>query len=140
VHANHTFKMGFQVDRLIGNITQPPASRGNFTYNGQYSDVVNTNRGYNGIADMLLTPITATVPNGVNNVGGLSSFSGSNYAATDDRRYYWGAYFQDDWKITPDLTLNLGLRWDYFTPYAEVNGRQAHFVGDNGGNGPGGTY
>jgi len=140
VHANHTFKMGFQVDRLIGNITQPPASRGNFTYNGQYSDVVNTNRGFNGIADMLLVPTTATVPNGLNNVGGLSSFAGSNYAATDDRRYYWGAYFQDDWKMTPDLTVNLGLRWDYFTPYAEVNGRQANFVGGGDGNGPGGTY
>lgn len=140
VHANHTFKMGFQVDRLIGNITQPPSSRGNFTYNGQYSDVVNTSRGLNGIADMLLTPIASTVPNGANFVGGLSSYSGSNYAATDDRRYYWGAYFQDDWKVTPDLTLNLGLRWDYFTPYAEVHGRQANFVPGGSGNGPGGTY
>ena len=140
VHANHTFKMGMQVDKLVGNITQPPASRGNFTYSGQYSDVVNINRGYNGIADALLTPTAATVPNGINGVGGLTSYSGSNYAPTDDRRYYWGAYFQDDWKITPNLTLNLGLRWDYFTPYAEIHGRQANFVGSNGGNGPGGTY
>jgi hypothetical protein len=139
VHGSHAFKAGFQWDKLIGDITQPPSSRGNFTFSGQYSDVVNDSRGLNGIADLLLTPTTATVPNGVNNVGGLSTYNGSNYAATDDQRYYAGAYFQDDWKFTPRLTLNLGLRWDYFTPYAESNGRQANTV-LAGGNGSTGTY
>ena len=28
----------------------------------------------------------------------------------------WGLYFQDQWRVTPELTVNLGLRWDYFTP------------------------
>ena len=139
VHANHTFKAGLQWDSLEGDIIQPPASRGNFTFSGQYSDVVNKSRGLNGISDMLLTPIAATVPNGVDYSGGLSTYNGSNYAATDDHRYYWGAYFQDDWKITPRLTLNLGLRWDYFSPYAETNGRQANLV-LAGGNGSTGTY
>jgi len=32
---------------------------------------------------------------------------------------YYSAYIQDDWKITPRLTLNLGFRWDYEAPAAE---------------------
>ena len=37
-------------------------------------------------------------------------------------------YVQDDWRITKDLTLNIGLAWDLTTPITEADGRQADFV------------
>ena len=43
------------------------------------------------------------------------------------RKTIWGAYFQDDWRITDTLTLNLGLRWEYHTPLVEVKDRQSNF-------------
>jgi hypothetical protein len=41
------------------------------------------------------------------------------------RRQYWAAFFQDDFKVTRTLTLNLGMRWDFQPPYYEVADRMA---------------
>lgn len=138
VFRNHTFQMGIEVDDMEADISQPPQGRGDFNFNGQYTDIPNSNSNLTGLGDLLVTPMSSLV-GGVNDVGGMSSFSGSDIAATDDHRWYWAAYFQDDWKATTNLTVNLGLRWDYFTPYAETRGRQANFI-PTGGNGPGGVY
>jgi hypothetical protein len=43
------------------------------------------------------------------------------------RKTIYGFYFQDDWRVTNSLTLNLGLRWEYHTPLIEVADRQSNF-------------
>jgi hypothetical protein len=43
------------------------------------------------------------------------------------RSTIYGIYFQDDWRVTNNLTLNLGLRWEYHTPIIEIRDRQTNF-------------
>ena len=137
VYGSHTFKTGYQWDLLDGDLVQPGWGRGGFYYNGQFSSIPAIGSNITAIADALLIPQPSTV-GGPDYEGGLYQANASNYAPANEHRYYMGAYIQDDWKVTPKLTLNLGLRWDLTTPYAEDDGRQSNFIGSGNGNGPGG--
>src|SRR5260370_30865939 len=43
------------------------------------------------------------------------------------RSTVFGLYVQDDWHATNNLTLNLGVRWEYHSPWVEVADRQSNF-------------
>lgn len=128
ITGKQTLKAGIQFQHLKFAIFQPPESRGNWSFNGVFTEVPGYSNGNTGLAQMLLTPIDGTVPGAVDMVGGANSVSASNIANTDMGRNYYGIYFQDDWKATSKLTLNLGVRWEYFGQIVENFGAQSNFL------------
>jgi hypothetical protein len=126
--GKHTFKMGFEWQHVKFSTLQPPWSRGEFDYNGDYTEVPGVDSGNTGRADFLLTPSATTVPGGINFVGGSSQVYLSNISLTDNGKNYYGGYINDDWKITRKLTLNLGVRYDFFGLVFEHHANQANFV------------
>lgn len=138
IKGKHVIKVGVDINSLEGDIFQPPWGRGELDFNGNFTDVPTLNNGTTGIAQFLLNPIASTV-GGTSFIGGPSDVLATSANWTRDHRWYNGIYVNDSYKVTPTLTFELGLRWDVFTPYQDVNGHQANFVPNNG-NGPGGAY
>jgi len=62
---------------------------------------------------------------------GLPSHIDTNIRAW--RNYEVGAFFNDDWKVHKNLTLNLGLRWDYYSPHNEKYNKATNFFFPSGG-------
>ena len=124
--GRHSMKAGYQFQQLRFSVLQPPTSRGAFDFGGNYTEVPETTGGNTGLAQLLLSPVAG-------GPGGADYVSASNIANTDMRRNYNALYFQDDFKVTPKLTVNLGLRWEYFGPQVEIYGAQSNFVPLAGG-------
>lgn len=51
---------------------------------------------------------------------GQSTITEQAVPETGARYHNWAPYVEDVWKVTPNLTVNLGLRWDYLQPFHEV--------------------
>jgi hypothetical protein len=144
IYGKHTFKMGFEWQHVKFSTLQPSWSHGEFDYNGDFAEIpagapdqVGTttssgDQGSLGRAAFLLNPVApiyAPNQNGVPfDVGGSSNIYASNIYLTDNGKNYYGTYINDDWKLTPKLTVNLGLRWDFFSLVYEHHGGQANFV------------
>ena len=128
IYGKNSFKMGFEYQDVHFNTLQPAYSRGEFDFNGNFAGVPSQPGDQTARAQLLLTPTATTVPGGVNYVGGANQVQASNISKTYDKRSYFAGYFQDDIKVDPKLTLNLGLRWDFFSPISETNGGQANFI------------
>jgi hypothetical protein len=82
-----------------------------------------------------LTAFLANQPSTIQYLGDESAPSVFNNGATGPRHlrqeYYIG-YAQDEWHISPSLTLNYGARYDYYTPMREANNLQVKFNIDTG--------
>ena len=141
IYGKHTFKMGFEWQHVKFTTLQPPWSHGEYDYNGGFTDIAGSTSSNTGRADFLLIPTTSSVsgavplcagstvsPCRVNYVGGSSNVYLSNIALTDNGKNYWGGYINDSWKVSSKLTVNLGLRYDYFGLVGENHSNQANFV------------
>jgi Outer membrane receptor for ferrienterochelin and colicins len=107
-HGRHTVKAGAEFRRYNQNFLQPGAADGNYTFSKGWTQA-NPLQG-----DALSGNEFASFLLGLPNSGTVDRNIDAAY-----RNNYYALFVQDDWKITPNLTLNLGLRWDYETPRTE---------------------
>ena len=115
IRGRHSMKTGFNILRQQMNTfySGNNGRTGFMTFNGQYTALTSAQFAWSDADFFLGLP---------SNLGrGLSSGTWGH------RKTIWGFYFQDDWRVSDTLTLNLGLRWEYHTPLVEVKDRQANF-------------
>ena len=106
IHRGHELHFGGELVRLSNEIVNTYQMDGNFSFNGQLSG--------DGLADFML--------------GRASQFSQGGGEFKNLRGNRWGAFIQDNWKVNQRLALNLGVRWDPWTPYRDLSGRAVCFV------------
>lgn len=141
VAGNHSLKFGFEAMPQRWYSTNAAQPLGNYSYTGAYSGVSGAGGPTgNGAADFIAL--------GTNPDGSYTNSDNMNHAQISTFTYthfvlqYFAGYVQDDWKATPKLTLNLGLRYEYFTPKKEQADNWGNFVwktGDMTSNGAVGT-
>jgi len=130
---HHTIKGGVEGLEIRSVTIQPPHSRGEFDFSGNFTSIPNVLDASTGAAQFVLIPEKTAIPApysaiGQNYVGGPNQILASNIVNIDNRRNYVAAYLQDDWKKSPKLTVTLGARWEYSQPWKERYSAEANFI------------
>ncbi len=111
IRGKHSLKFGIDFRRQQRNFYQVTAPRGFFDFGGVYTNDLTTANGGNGLADLLL---------------GIADYTEQDVLAGIYPTRYWdmAEFVQDDFRVRPNLTINLGLRYEITSP---ANGRVGNF-------------
>ncbi len=113
VRGRHTIRIGGEFRWSQFDLFQLQSPRGTFDFTGQFTNNPNTSAGGNSIADMLVgLPLTSYI---------------DSLVYLGNRQHVPSLFVQDDFKVTSRLTLNLGLRWEYYSPLEDVHNHLANF-------------
>ena len=107
--GNHSVKFGGELRRVIYDQIGGVVTRGRFNFDGRYTRqplLPAAQRGGSPFADFLLGHMN----NSESQVGA---------PIADFRSNYYALYIQDNWKVTPSLTVDFGLRWEYDQPFID---------------------
>ncbi|MGO8795401.1 MAG: carboxypeptidase regulatory-like domain-containing protein [Candidatus Sulfotelmatobacter sp.] len=109
VIGNKSFKFGFEYEHEQDNDALIGGARPDYVFQGPW----NFANGTPIFESIEVNPLT----------GGAPTTRGQYY-----RSSIYGAFIQNDWKLRPTLTVNLGLRWEHYAPPTEANGHLTNFV------------
>jgi hypothetical protein len=124
IHAKHNMRYGADYRRVHRDFLAGSNATGGFTFTGLFTEELVSGQAVAGtgssIADFLL---------GLPQSTSLNSSLAKSYL----RDNVYDAYALDDWRVLPSLTLNYGVRWEFFAPYTEKYGRLADIATNPGG-------
>jgi len=125
VLGSHSLKMGYEYLLVHTEVLDTNPLYGQDTYNGQFSTPTCAQL---GLASGCSIPADQASYDLADFIFGLPRIiSLGSYRVINLRQYLHSLYFQDDWRVTPKLTVNIGLRWDFATPLYERDNAYADF-------------
>jgi hypothetical protein len=126
VHGRHSLKFGYEWEKVFQEIQDSNPLYGSFTFGGGDS-VCTAASGCSGTSKVGDTYFADFL------FGTSSAYSLATYYITHVYQTMDSAYAQDDWKVNSKLTLNVGLRWEYGSPWSERNNYISNFNPGTGG-------